>query len=484
MNTRLIKSCFMLVCCLFIFTATAQDAYLKIDSLKHILVGQKADTNKVKTLNELSSWSAYSGDTTLAFEYGQKALSLSDKLSFQQGKAKAQYNLGVVYFIRLDYKEALRAATSSLSIFKRHNDKRNQARSYSLIADIYDAQDYLGNALENYYSALKLYEEINDEKNIAHLKLNVARTYFNQDNYAEALEHYLDCLEYSKKIGQANFEGICYMGIGITYNYLGKYNEALQYGSKALLIFEKFNDDYWKGTYYMETGKVFKNQGTAARQNDEGIVSDQLFKRALKNYFIALEIIEKDNDGNRLANIYINLGKLYIDMNELSNARKYLNQCLEVCKRIGNRFETRDSYESLAKIDSLEGNFKDAYTNYRLFIRYKDSIGNQESAQKSVQANMQYEFDKKETQAKIEQERKDEAAKRTRNRQLFISTTLGIVALAILIIAFILFRNNKQKQRANSVLESTLSNLKATQSQLIQSEKMASLGELTGRYCP
>src|SRR4030095_6261814 len=86
-----------------------------------------------------------------------------------------------------------------------------------------------------------------------------------------------------------------------------------------------------------------------------------------------------------------------------------------------------------------------------------------------------------------EQSRQQEAAAekvRTRNRE----RTFGLIVVAgvFIIITMILYRNNRHKQKVNSLLQlqkeeiqKNLGELRSTQSQLIQSEKMASLGELT-----
>ena len=66
--------------------------------------------------------------------------------------------------------------------------------------------------------------------------------------------------------------------------------------------------------------------------------------------------------------------------------------------------------------------------------------------------------------------------------------TIAIISLIAVfsIIGLLLYRNNRQKQKANHTLQGknseiaqAFNELKATQKQLIQSEKMASLGELT-----
>ena len=89
-------------------------------------------------------------------------------------------------------------------------------------------------------------------------------------------------------------------------------------------------------------------------------------------------------------------------------------------------------------------------------------------------------------------QQKAEAAKVTYENKVRFYSLLSIMG-GLLLLAGILYRNNRQKQTANTLLkeqkeaiqiqgvelQKSLENLKATQNQLIQKEKLASLGELT-----
>ena len=171
---------------------------------------------------------------------------------------------------------------------------------------------------------------------------------------------------------------------------------------------------------------------------------------------------------------------------QMSETFESLNKGLALAKQMGNIKELQGGYYNLTKLDSAKGNYKEAYEHYKLYSLYRDSLVKEENEKKSLQAKMQYEFDKKQAIAKAEQDKKDAEQKRIKNLQYFAIAGLIILVLVILIIAFIQWRNNNQKKKANILLqqekekaEETLIELKSTQSQLIHSEKMASLGELT-----
>jgi len=125
-----------------------------------------------------------------------------------------------------------------------------------------------------------------------------------------------------------------------------------------------------------------------------------------------------------------------------------------------------------------------AFTYLKLAAVIKDSLANAERT--NLLAFKNRDFDEIIKVKELEEEKIQ-----TQTRVRIFALLAGISVF--ILITLLLYRNNKHRQKANALLqkqkeeieiqkasvERTLAELKATQAQLIQSEKMASLGEMT-----
>src|SRR4030095_6574348 len=139
------------------------------------------------------------------------------------------------------------------------------------------------------------------------------------------------------------------------------------------------------------------------------------------------------------------------------------------------RFELLETSELLTRLFYRRKNMDSAFYYQDVAKAMTDSLYGPQKF-KELQLLM---LQEQQRQQEIQQEQE---RYKNKTKMIGLWSAIGV----FLIIAFLLYRNNRHKQKTNVLLQSqkekilnTLSELKATQSQLIQSEKMASLGELT-----
>ena len=206
-------------------------------------------------------------------------------------------------------------------------------------------------------------------------------------------------------------------------------NEALKNYLASLKISEEISDKFLIALNYNNIGAVYELQGK--------------YTEAIKNLLVALKMRKEMGQKEGIAESYINLGELYIKMNQPVEAKKYLENGLSVSMEINKKDGIAAVYKGLAEIDSLQGNFKSAYENHKMYTRYRDSLINTENSEKIVKLQMQYDFDKKEAATKLEQQKAIGATKNRSNWIMMISAILIISSLFIIL--FIRQRNLKRR---------------------------------------
>ncbi len=358
----------------------------------------------------------------------------------------------------------------AINLANKMGNPGDQARIFSLKGATLLEAGSLPESMKLEFEALNIGEKIKDTAITAIALNRIGNIYMELGDYRKANEYYLRSKDQFQLIGDSATYNNELSNIGNIYELSNMPDSALYY--QQLVYKESLkhtNRDFVTRPEMMfRMGNAYKLKG----DNEKAL---EFYKKGIDEAYI-------DNDIRNLTMNNLFIAKLYKEMNLPDSTMKYAHKALNTAQAVSFKkgiydassiiselFKNKQEYDSAYKYSSIADIERDSLYGAARFREMQHIILNQQEMQQQLQE---------------ERDRID-----SRNRTIIFL----VVFLLAAIIAFYLWNNNRKQKKVNATLreqqlkissqnielEKTVNNLKSTQAQLIHSEKMASLGELT-----
>ena len=464
----------------------------KADSLFMLAKILPDDTNKVNVLNALGyALKDRKPDTSIIIV--NDALSLAEKLTWKKGIAFSYGYLGMFYRQKGEYSKSLDYGQKALKLNEEIDNKKEIAANNVRIGLTLWNQGDLPEALGYYLAGLKIYEQIDNKDGISITLGNIGIVYKEQGDYDKALEYYFKSLKIKEELGSKTGMVSTLGNIGNVYKNQANatkdnaersklFASALDYYSKALKLAEELDIKDLIANWLGNIGGIYSDM---AKDNKNLVEADAQFKTALDYYSRDLKMAEEFGSRNSQASTLANIGSIYIKIKKFNEAYSFLYRALALSDSIGAKGDMKYSYEQLSrlyeyseiplpdtiggKMLSFDGMHIRALHYFKSSIALRDTIFSEENKKQLVRKEMNFDFEKKEAEAKAKQDIKDalsneELKQKEQERNYFI----GGFALVILLAGFI-FRGYRQKKKANEIISLQKALVEEKQKEIIDS---------------
>ncbi len=393
-----------------------QDNTVSLRSLLDSVTGPE----RIGVLLDLCWENRYS-QPVVALRYGLEALKLAKEFESYEDEATVNNYLGIIQRNVGNHAMALEYFFKAQRIAQTHQLKDDLAYSYNNIGDIQNLEGNFGEALKVEMQALLIFEEIGDSLGVSYCCHQIALAYSNMYEFQEALEYHRRAMNIRTLSGNRAGVGYSLISIGQTYLNLGKYAEAFENLMNSQQIFTELQDSFGLTQSIHNLGLYYKVTG----QTDEAI--------------------------------------------------RYFTEALTLGKEIGSQIDVRNAAQELSEIYADQSMYREAFQMHILYKQTYDSLYREENLVKITQLILKNEFEQRELlqQAEIDKQ------KQVRN-YLILSIGLVVILVIVLLNRYSIKRKaNIELENQKSELNQTLDHLTKAQTQLVQSEKMASLGQVT-----
>ena len=397
------------------------------ESLRNELKIIKNDTIRMLLCRDLSNYYTEI-NTDSALYFGEQVLHLSRK--FKTGLWEANALLWM--------------ATS----FSRYGNYPKALESYSLAKKIAENKDCEKNILHIEYFTLDGDPHHARLIVLANIFIDFGSLYGETGNKEKGISFKMEAKKIAESIKDEATLSIAYLTLSGIYYERKEIDSAYLLINKALQYADAANFELYKGGYYNFMGHIWLQ-----KKNSDS--AEYYFRKGLQK---SLE----HNTYSLAGRNYYDLGELFYNKKQNDSSLYYTYKSMEVARSVPLPYSLPEAYRKLSLIYKILNEPDSALKYLELSFALRDSLNNAEKVNLRKYQSMGFD-----EQLRLQELENEKIQTKNKIRTYAMLAGLGV----FIVIGLILYRNNRQKQKTNKVLETTLANLKATQSQLIQSGK-------------
>ncbi|MCC5920829.1 MAG: tetratricopeptide repeat-containing sensor histidine kinase [Cyclobacteriaceae bacterium] len=384
-----------------------------------------------------------------------QALRLADEL-IRSGESKTNKSeiLRFMAFINLkylkDYEKALEYSLESLIEDERKNNRNGILQNRRNLAEIYlEVNDFL----QHRDQWRKILEHANDQNDFelrAEAYFVLAQSEVRLENQGNALDFYYEALRIYEELSKKGKEALVHAHISYLWIRMNEEEQAQKYMELAVRNLQHGENSYDRAMTIFKKAQFhqYRRQYDAAKRD---------FERA-KTLFEAGRNVED------LTKCYLQLGRVYFELNDNKKALNEWQQGLKIAGKSGNRRDLRQFYDQLFGYYVKQNDAAKALAYKNLFVQINELINSEESINELIQLENKFEIKKKENEIGLllkDKEINELQLQRQQTRLIFTFSLSGLL-LVFLVIGGYYYRDKVKSKKELENLNTKLQELNDT----------------------
>jgi len=380
----------------------------------------------------------YMGDLEQAGFYWEQVLEWQNKRNDSLGLGNIYNNFGMLYETRGLLDSATYCYEKALGLYELHGTDFHGGMIYNNLGLVFQKQGFYPQAITSFLAALSRFEAADKQRAVSVALNNLGMVHNQQHSYEEALQCYRRALVLKQEIEDIHGMATAYNNIGAVFTELNELDSAILYHQRSLDLKKQMGDEMGVGISLNNLGSAYEKQGHLERARDLQI---QAYQRA-----------EQSNSQSDLARASVDLGRVYLKLNQFNQAQRYFELSLMFSRVVKERENQLKVYHGLYQLYKGRDNAK-ALQYYEAYTTLNDSLRNDEELKEVTRLEMQYKFDKEKKILALEKEQGEKLLEAKLQQQRIIRNASTGGFLVGLVLIGILWRGFQQKQRNNRLLK-------------------------------